>query len=57
MRTWDFGTYRIVQQRRLKRDGADAQNRKSLYCSHTQSMDEDEERLIHGHVGYVNIGI
>ena len=38
----DFGTYRISEQRRLRRVCTYAQTRQSLRCSHTQSMDADE---------------
>ena len=39
--TWDLGTYRIVEQRRLWWVCAFAQTCQSLRCSHTQSMDVD----------------
>ena len=37
------GKNRIVDQRRLKRACAIAQTRQSLRCSHTQSIDIDED--------------
>ena len=40
--SWDYGTYRIGEQRRLRRDCASAQSRQSLRCSHTQRMEVDE---------------
>ena len=36
-------TYRIVEQRRLRRVCANAQTRQSLRCSLTQSLDADED--------------
>ena len=38
----DFGTYRISEQRRLRRVCAYVQTRQSLRCLYTQSMDADE---------------
>ena len=38
--TWDFGTYRICEQWRLRRDCASAQSRQSLLCSHTWSKNQ-----------------
>ena len=38
--TWDFGTYRICEQRRLRRDCASAQSRQSLLCSYTWSKNQ-----------------
>ena len=38
--TQDFGTYRICEQRRLRRDCASAQSRQSLLCSHTWSKNQ-----------------
>ena len=40
--SWDYGTYIIGDQRRLRRACAYAQSRQSLRCSHTQSMIVDE---------------
>ena len=37
-----FGTYRIAEQRRLRRARTNAQTRQSIHCSHIQSMDVDE---------------
>ena len=39
---WDYGTYHIGDQRRLRRACAFAQSRQSLRCSHTWSMEVDE---------------
>ena len=36
---WDFASYRNVEQRMLRRAGANAQTRQRIHCSHTQSMD------------------
>ena len=38
----DFGTYRISEQRMLRRVCAYAQTRQSLYCSHTHKMNVDD---------------
>ena len=40
--SWGYGSYRIGEQRRLRRDCAFAQSRQSLRCSHTWSMEVDE---------------
>ena len=40
--SWDYGTYHIGDQRRLRRACASAQSRLSLRCSHTWSMEVDE---------------
>ena len=40
--SWDYGTYHIGNQRRLRRACASAQSRQSLRCSHTWSMEVDE---------------
>ena len=40
--SWDYGTYHIGDQRRLRRACTSAQSRKSLRCSHTLSMEVDE---------------
>ena len=40
--SWDFGTYHIGYQRRLRRACASAHSRQSLRCSHTWSMEVDE---------------
>ena len=37
--SWDYGTYHIGDQRRLRRACASAQSRQSLRWSHTQSME------------------
>ena len=37
--SWDYGTYHIGDQRRLRRVCASAQSRQSLHCSHTWSME------------------
>ena len=36
--SWDYGTYHIGDQRRLRRDCASAQSLQSLHCSPTWSM-------------------
>ena len=41
--SWDYGTYNIGDQRRLRRTCASAPSRQSLRCSHTWSMEVDEE--------------
>ena len=41
-RIYDFGTFYIVEQQRLRRGCANAQTRQSLCCSHTQSLDVDD---------------
>ena len=41
--SWDYGTYDIGDQRRLRRACASAQSRQSLRCSHAWSMEVDEE--------------
>ena len=40
--SWDYGTYHIGDQRRLRRSCASTQSRQSLRCSHTWSIEEDE---------------
>ena len=40
--SWDYGTYHIGNQRRLRRACASTQSRQSLHCSHTWSMEVDE---------------
>ena len=40
--SWDYGTYRIGDQRRLRRACAFAQSHLSLHCSHTWTMEVDE---------------
>ena len=40
--SWDYGTYHIGEQRRLRRACASAHSRQSLRCSHTWSMEVDE---------------
>ena len=40
--SWDYGTYHIDDQQRLRRACASAQSRQSLPCSHTWSMEVDE---------------
>ena len=37
--SWDYGTYHIGDQGRLRRAWASAQSRQSLRCSHTWSME------------------
>ena len=37
--SWDYGTYHIGDQRRLRRACASAQSRQSLCCSHRWSME------------------
>ena len=39
--TWDYGTYHIGDQRRLRRACISAQSRQSLRCLHTCSMEVD----------------
>ena len=41
-RSWDYGTYHIGHQRRLRRACASVQSRQSLRCSHTWSNEVDE---------------
>ena len=40
--SWDYGTYHIGDQRRLRRACPAAQSRQSLCCLHTWSMEVDE---------------
>ena len=40
--SWDYGSYHIGDQRRLRRACASAQSRQSLRCSHTWTMEIDE---------------
>ena len=40
--SWDYSTYHIGDQRRLRRACASAQSRQSLRCSYTWSMEVDE---------------
>ena len=40
--SWDYGTYHICNQRRLRRACASAQFRQSLRCSHTWNIEVDE---------------
>ena len=40
--SWDYGTYHIGNQRRLKWTCASAQTHQSLHCSHAWSMEVDE---------------
>ena len=40
--SWDCGTYRIGDNRRLRRACASVQSRQSLCCSHTWTMEVDE---------------
>ena len=40
--SWDYGTYPVSDQRRLRRAWASAQSRQSLRCSRTWSMDVEE---------------
>ena len=40
--SWDYGTYHIGDQRRLRWACAFVQSRQSLHCSHTCSMEVDE---------------
>ena len=40
--SWDYGTYHIRDQRRLRRAGASAQFPRSLHCSHTWSIEVDK---------------
>ena len=40
--TWDYGTFHIGDQRRLRRACPSEQSRQSLCCSHTWSMEVDE---------------
>ena len=40
--SWDYGTYHIGDQRRLRRACASAHSRLSLRCSHTWTMEVDE---------------
>ena len=39
----DFGTYRIIENRKFKRVCLFAHTRQSLRCSHTQTLDVDED--------------
>ena len=41
--THDFSSYHIVEHWRLRQAWADVQTRQSFCCSHTQSMDVNEE--------------
>ena len=41
--SWDYSTYQIGDQRRLRPACASTQSRQSLRCSHTYSMEVDEE--------------
>ena len=40
--SWDYGTYHIGDQRRLRRACASAQSRQNLRYSHTQRKEDDE---------------
>ena len=40
--SWDYGTYHIGDQQRLRRVCASVQSRQSLRCLHTWSMEVDE---------------
>ena len=40
--SWDYGTYHIGNQQRLRRACPSAQSRQSLRCSHTWSMEVDK---------------
>ena len=40
--SWDYDSYHIGDQRRLRRACASAQSRQSFHCSHTGSMEVDE---------------
>ena len=40
--SWDYGTYHIGDQRRLRQACASAQSRQSLCCLHTWSIEVDE---------------
>ena len=40
--SWDYGTYHIGDQRRLRRACASEQSPQSIRCSHTCSMEVDE---------------
>ena len=40
--SWDYGTYHIGDQRRLRRACTSAQSHQSLPCSYTWSMEVDE---------------
>ena len=40
--SWDYGSYHIGDQRRLRWACASAQSRQSLHCLHTWSMEVDE---------------
>ena len=40
--SWDYGTYHIGDQRRLRRTCASAESRQSLRCSHAWRMEIDE---------------
>ena len=42
--SWDYGTFHIGDQRRLRRACASAQSRQSLCCLHTWSMEVDRVR-------------
>ena len=58
--TWDFGTYRFVEQRRLMRACANAQTRQSLHRLYTQSMDVDEDsdqNQASSTIGYDSMGV
>lgn len=41
--TRDFGTYRICEQIRLRRDCTSAQSRQSLHCSHVFSKEPGDD--------------
>ena len=42
--SWDYGTYHIGDQRRLRWACASAQSHHSLRCSHTWSVEIDEDQ-------------
>ena len=50
LKTWDYGTYHIADQRRLRRACASAQSHQCLRSSHTWSMEVDEsfEKWVYG---------
>ena len=47
--SWDYGTYHIGNQRRLRRASASAQSGQSFRCSYTWSMEVDQKSDIYRH--------
>ena len=40
---WDYATYHIGKQRKLRQAYASAQSRQNIRCSHTWSMEVDQK--------------